>query len=94
MALVLHDWFAASNEKVNQAQLMIDQSNLFRSGWQQLVPGRCSKTLHMGDDWLDADQNRRNSPNENYAREVMELFTLGADAARTARPTSASSPGR
>ena len=29
--------------------------------------------------WLNLDQNRRNSINENYARELMELFTLGAD---------------
>ena len=27
--------------------------------------------------WLDLNSNRRNSPNENYAREVMELFALG-----------------
>ena len=29
--------------------------------------------------WLNLDQNSRWSPNENYARELMELFTLGAD---------------
>jgi uncharacterized protein (DUF1800 family) len=29
--------------------------------------------------WLDSADNRKNSPNENYGREVMELFTLGAD---------------
>jgi uncharacterized protein (DUF1800 family) len=29
--------------------------------------------------WLNGDQNRRNGINENYARELMELFTLGAD---------------
>ena len=27
--------------------------------------------------WLDATANRKAKPNENYAREVMELFTLG-----------------
>ena len=27
--------------------------------------------------WLDGDNNKKNAPNENYAREVMELFTLG-----------------
>ena len=27
--------------------------------------------------WLDLNTNRRTSPNENYAREVMELFALG-----------------
>src|SRR4029077_1504549 len=27
--------------------------------------------------WLDGQFNRKGKPNENYAREVMELFTLG-----------------
>ena len=27
--------------------------------------------------WLDVNQNKKGKPNENYAREVMELFTLG-----------------
>src|SRR3954468_19665515 len=27
--------------------------------------------------WLDSTANRKAHPNENYAREVMELFTLG-----------------
>ena len=27
--------------------------------------------------WLDNQQNKKGSPNENYAREVMELFSLG-----------------
>lgn len=27
--------------------------------------------------WLDNEQNRKGKPNENFAREVMELFTLG-----------------
>ena len=29
--------------------------------------------------WLDADSNRKGHPNENLARELMELFTLGID---------------
>jgi uncharacterized protein (DUF1800 family) len=29
--------------------------------------------------WLNQDQNAKGRPNENYARELMELFTLGAD---------------
>src|SRR6202012_5782793 len=27
--------------------------------------------------WLDNQQNRKGNPNENYAREIMELFSLG-----------------
>ncbi len=33
--------------------------------------------------WLNGNENRRGAPNENYARELMELFTLGADRSPT-----------
>nr|WP_308129516.1 DUF1800 family protein [Actinoplanes polyasparticus] len=41
--------------------------------------------------WLDGQKNTRKAPNENLAREVMELFTLGLGArpAVTARPVTA-----
>jgi uncharacterized protein (DUF1800 family) len=29
--------------------------------------------------WLNGTENRKDAPNENYGREMMELFTLGAD---------------
>jgi uncharacterized protein (DUF1800 family) len=29
--------------------------------------------------WLSGVDNTKDAPNENYARELMELFTLGAD---------------
>ena len=29
--------------------------------------------------WLSGVENNKYAPNENYARELMELFTLGAD---------------
>ena len=31
--------------------------------------------------WLDGDQNKVGKPNENYARESMELFTIGVGPA-------------
>ena len=59
MALVLHDWFATSNEKVNQAQLMIDQIKPFpQDGWQNWSR-TFSKTVTQDPAmivWLDADQ--------------------------------------
>jgi Protein of unknown function (DUF1800) len=81
MALIFHDWFATSNEGVNQQQHMIDQSNLFRGGWSGSF---LDLTTNVTKDpamlqWLNGNENRRQSPNENYARELMELFTLGAD---------------
>ena len=33
--------------------------------------------------WLNGSDNSKDSPNENYGREMMELFTLGADRGYT-----------
>jgi hypothetical protein len=81
MALVLHDWFATSNDKVSQAQLLIDQSNMFRSGcfgsFRTLLENVTSDPAMLL--FLDGVENTKSRPNENYSREVQELFTLGAD---------------
>jgi Protein of unknown function (DUF1800) len=81
MALVLHDWFATSNDKVGQAQLLIDQSNTFRNGcfgsFRTLLENVTSDPAMLL--FLDGVENTKSHPNENYAREVQELFTLGAD---------------
>jgi Protein of unknown function (DUF1800) len=81
MALVFHDWFATSNDKVDKAQLMIDQSNLFRAGcfgsFHTLLENVTKDPAMLL--WLDGVDNTRRNPNENYSREVQELFTLGAD---------------
>ena len=39
--------------------------------------------------FLNGANSDENHPNENYGREVMELFSLGADAVPTRRSTSA-----
>jgi len=81
MALVLHDWFATSNDGVSQQQQMIDQSDLFRrscfGSFLDLLKGVTVDPAML--QWLDGAENTRRSPNENYSREMMELFTLGAD---------------
>jgi len=81
MALVWHDWFATSNAGVASQRLMLDQNSLFRTNWsgsfQQLLYGVTSNPAMLL--WLDGNRNRVGRPNENYAREMMELFTLGAD---------------
>ena len=81
MTLIFHDWFATSNASVSQQQQMIDQYWTIKSH----VNGSFeSMLLDLTKDpamlqWLDGGSNNRWSPNENYAREMMELFTLGAD---------------
>ena len=81
MALIWHDWFATSNNEVENQRLMLDQYELFvragRGSFEQLVrevtmdPAMCV--------FLNTTENRRGAINENYGRELMELFTLGAD---------------
>jgi hypothetical protein len=81
MALVFHDWFATSNAGVSKQQQMIDQSNLFRSSCfgSFLDLFRAVTVDPAMLQWLNGAENTKQAPNENYAREMMELFSLGAD---------------
>ncbi len=81
MALVFHDWFATSIEGVSKQQQTIDQSNLFRAAcfgsFFDLFKAVTIDPAML--QWLNGNENRKSAPNENYAREMMELFSLGAD---------------
>lgn len=81
MALVFHDWFATSNAGVSQQRQMIDQYRTLKAGatgrFDDLVVGITRDPAML--QWLNGGENNKWSPNENYARELMELFTLGAD---------------
>ncbi len=79
MTLFWHNHFATSNAKVNNAGLMQRQNDLLRTHALGDFPALLAA---IGKDpamliWLDSTANRKAHPNENYAREVMELFTLG-----------------
>lgn len=79
LTLFWHGHFATSNAKVRNANLMRRQNDLLRKH----ALGRFGDLLAaMSRDpamlvWLDSASNRKAHPNENYAREVMELFALG-----------------
>jgi uncharacterized protein (DUF1800 family) len=79
LTLFWHGHFATSVEKVREAYFMWRQNELFRrlanGNWLQLLieAGRDPAMLI----WLDQAQSRKDHPNENFAREVMELFALG-----------------
>jgi len=81
MTLVWHDWLATSNQDVNRQDRMIDQNELFRrralGSFADLLADVTVDPAMLT--FLSGIENRRQSPNENYARELMELFTLGAD---------------
>jgi len=82
MTLFWHDHFATSNAKVNNVKLMQQQNDTLR----RHALGRFDAMLQeLTLDpamliWLDSNTNRKGRPNENYAREVFELFGLGVGA--------------
>ena len=81
MTLVWHDWFATSNDGVGSQRLMLHQNEMLRkfalgSFRDLLVRVTRDPAMLL---WLSGSENSRESPNENFARELMELFTLGAD---------------
>ena len=79
MTLFWHGHFTSSQQKVRFSQLMYRQNVLLR----RYALGNFGELLHaVSRDpamvvYLDSATNRRDHPNENFAREVMELFTLG-----------------
>lgn len=79
MTVFWHDHFATSAAKVNQASNMHLHVQTLRTGalgsFQELL-FKVSKDPAMIF-WLDNQLNVRGKANENFAREVMELFTLG-----------------
>jgi uncharacterized protein (DUF1800 family) len=79
LALMWHNHFATSNRKVKDLRLMRDQNELFRRyGRGQFGELLSSVVKHPAMMlWLDADSNRKGKANENLAREMLELFTLG-----------------
>ena len=79
LTLFWHGHFATSVQKVRDAYLMCLQNETFRrnaSGHWLTMLTEVTKDPAMLV-WLDQTQSRKRHPNENYAREVMELFTLG-----------------
>jgi uncharacterized protein (DUF1800 family) len=79
LALFWHGHFATSVQKVKISYFMWKQLDLFR----RLGHGSYEKLLvEVARDpamlvWLDGVQSKKGAPNENFARELMELFTLG-----------------
>jgi hypothetical protein len=81
MTLIWHDWFATSNDSVGNTKLMIGQNETLRAGalgsFKDLLTAVTKDPAMLI--WLNGIDNRKRAANENYARELMELFTLGAD---------------
>jgi uncharacterized protein (DUF1800 family) len=79
MTLTWHDWFATSNEGVNSQRLMINQNRTQRrlclATFPQMFEAMTIDPAMLL--WLSLSGSTKDAPNENYAREMQELFTLG-----------------
>jgi uncharacterized protein (DUF1800 family) len=74
-----HGHFCTSWDKVNSARLMTAQNKLFRDqafgNFRTLTQAMSIQPAMLY--YLDNVDNVKSSPNQNFARELMELFTLG-----------------
>ncbi|MBV9125472.1 MAG: DUF1800 domain-containing protein [Planctomycetes bacterium] len=79
LTLFWHNHFATSNAKVQNAAYMLGQNELLRrhalGSFRTLLQEISRDPAMMV--WLDTSLSKKGMPNENYARELMELFSLG-----------------
>lgn len=87
MTLTWHDWFATSNEGVNSQRLMINQNRTQRrlslASFPRMFTAMTTDPAMLL--WLSLSGSTRQAPNENYAREMQELFALGVGDGYTER---------
>jgi len=79
MVLFFHNHFTSSLRKVGSGRLMLGQLALFRRhglGSFHRLAREVSRDPAMII-YLDLQRSTRDAPNENFARELMELFTMG-----------------
>ena len=79
IALFWHGLFATAYGKLNHAKAVVNQTNTFRQHGLGSFP---TLLLALSRDpamifWLDNKDNHKDAPNENYGRELLELFSLG-----------------
>lgn len=79
MTLFWHNHFTSSFEKVQQPKIMYVQNQLLREnslGNFAVMLRKVARDPAMLI-YLDGSLNKKGKPNENFARELLELFTLG-----------------
>jgi len=79
LALFWHGHFATENDKVRDYRKMMAQLDLYRvhgnGNFRDLLLGICKNPAMLI--YLDGMSNVKGHPNENFAREILELFSLG-----------------
>ena len=79
MALFWHGLFATGYTKLNQARSLLNQVEMFR---RQGLGSLRNLLVELSRDpavifWLDNNDNHKGAINENYGRELLELFSMG-----------------
>ncbi len=79
MALFWHGLFATAYGKLNHAKAVVNQTHTFR---RYGLGKFADLLLELSRDpamifWLDNKDNHKDAPNENYGRELLELFSMG-----------------
>ncbi len=79
MSLFWHGLFATAYGKLNHAKAVVNQTNTFR---RQGLGNFRTLLIELSRDpamifWLDNKDNHKDAPNENYGRELLELFSMG-----------------
>ena len=79
LALFWHGHFATSDAKVRDYRKLLKQYALFRAhangNFRDLLIGVARDPAMLV--YLDAGENVKGRPNENFGREILELFTMG-----------------
>ena len=79
LALFWHGHFATSNDKLRDYRKSLKQLELFytlgNGNFRDLLLGVAKDPAMLV--YLDAGENVKGSPNENFSREILELFTMG-----------------
>ncbi|MFT3992109.1 MAG: DUF1800 domain-containing protein [Luteolibacter sp.] len=79
MTLFWHDHFATSAQKVREPIYLVWQNETFRrhafGSFRELTQAMLHDPAMVL--YLDVQSSKKGKPNENFARELMELFTLG-----------------
>ena len=79
MTLFWHNHFATANFKVNNARWMWQQNETFRrhalGNFRTMLQAVSRDGAMLV--WLDGAESHNDAPNENYGRELLELFTMG-----------------
>ncbi len=82
MALFWHHVFATGNSKVDNYDQLLEQIGLFRrhgmGNYRDLLVTIARNPTMIF--WLDNNQNHGTAVNENWGRELLELFSLGVGA--------------